>query len=153
MFVHLTVGMVFGTWICSKYTNYSRTTFSNIFLLLCGFGFVWHINGNDGALKGILNHCPIVLPQANLKQPWRCSVSNDIGILLAGCARRWPPALWWDLPLICHGRWLLPAPRSHRAQFEPFQKPGPNPLPEMYLGSRERRERRASRSGVTPACR
>lgn len=102
------------------------------------------MNLKHGDLEGILNRgCPTVLPQANLQQPRRCSVSNDIGILLAGCARRWPPALWWDLPLICHGRWLLPAPRSHRAQFEPFQKSGPNPLLEIYLGSRERGERRA----------
>lgn len=97
-----------------------------------------------GDLEGILNHgCPTVLPQASLQQLRQCSVSNDIGILLAGCARRWPPALWWDLPLICHGRWLLPAPRSHRAQFEPFQKPGPNPLLEIYLGSRDREEQRS----------
>lgn len=105
----------------------------------------WQSNVKHGDLEGILNcGCPTVLPQANLQQPRRCSVSNDIGILLAGCASRWPPALWWDPPLICHGRWLLPAPRSHRAQFEPFQKPGLNPLREIYLGSRgERGEQRA----------
>lgn len=101
-----------------------------------------HTCVKHGDLEGILKRGrPTVLPQANLQQPRPCSVSNDIGILLAGYARRWPPALWWDLPLICHGRWLLPAPRSHRAQFEPFQKPGPNPLLEIYLGSREKEGR------------
>lgn len=103
--------------------------------------------------KSIINCCPTVLPQNNLKQPWWCCVSNDIGILLAGCTRPWPPALWWDLPLICHGRWKLPALLSHRAQFEPFQKSGLDSTAwNLPQEEGERRRAGSSRSDVTPVC-